>query len=338
MGKDSGPNSGPSGKRPPPEKDVMERNLQFDIKPYRITADLSRKDLPAKRSRFQYEVSLEGFPRMRARFFRKNNDTRKDFSYRISFRGLVEYNSTGNATVGLGYDNDKLVQQLSLVGNKARWTPFSCQNYPNASSPAKQCNSNYTSQDVYNDQLRIMLSVYLTPKEWFDARARRTFSPNQLKFDLLVSNWKYKSPVSKLAFVLGVDSMRVPVQSAKNPQADDPDREGCLFLNGDFSDSDQFGYTRFVSAGIGSSMTYPLAVSSVLSPSTLPADVTKNHDDDDDRDSAESPRNLLFTVDTTVQPTTVFFDPLLSMADNGVLPLAVSGVVLAFSVLFALFF
>jgi len=317
-----------------PPKDVMERDLQIDTKPYRITADLRRKDSSSE-SRFRYEVSLEGFPRMRARFFRRNNASTFSLGYRISFRGLVEYNSTGNGTVGTDFDRSLVVQELSLVGTKSRWTAFVCRSYPTPSSTARQCNSTYTNPAFTN--LNILLSVYLTPKEFHDAISNRTFSPNMLIFDLTVNKWPFKSPSSKLAFVVGIHTRVSPFQKNSNYYADEPDKEGAVKVSSssDYS-GDQFGYAKWVQ--VGSGVYCPLAVSQLLGRTKFSADLTKDDSEDDDNDPSEQFQLLLFTVDTTAQPSSIYWDPSLSMEDSGALPLAISGVVLMFSVLFGLLF
>jgi hypothetical protein len=331
-GKDAGPMPLSPNR---PAKDVMDRTLDYDVAPYRVRCDLRRKDSPLLQSRFQYEVSLEGFPRIRARFFRKNNDTNRAFGFRISFRGIVEYNSTGNGSGNNDFDKSKVVQQLSMIGLKTRWSPFACNRYPTATSKALRCDSTYRNM-AFNPNLTLVLTAYLSPEEMRDARINKTLTPNMLKFDLAVNNWHYASSMSKLGFVFGFHTRLECAKSPRNPVADDPSTEGAVFAGTSLA-GDQFGFSNSIMA-TATNVTYPLASSVLLSSGSFDNDVTKDDNEDDDKDPAENMKLILFTVDTTAQPPSLYWDPSVSMSDNGVLPLTMSGVVFLFVVVFGMLF
>jgi hypothetical protein len=308
------------------------RTLTVNTAPHIFTAKLQRLQLkPKEITILWFGFTTWGFPRFRVQFFENEEKGNSRFKFRFGLLHIAEYNDTtpdfqrANVIPGRG---------IRLIGRGPDWTDM-VYTGPDAITGVRTCMT-----QLVDPKGTVKITAKVAPRAVVDGNA--TLAPNKIKFDLAIENFQYQYPTSKIA-VLAVMTMKAafnPKDNKGSQSSINDDNADEVTVKSDTTvDGGRFAWVRDA---------FDTTRGQVVKVKSFPlrdddsdytgANSGKGGDvGDDDKDSNEVGKLVVFVFDTNGQPTSLLWDPEVAVDDNASIRLTGSFLIVVLAVLASFF-
>jgi len=297
------------------------RSLDVTKGPHTIMINGKKLSATGVHSRLQFLFTTNGFPRFRARYFRRSDDadTAAFFAFRTALVRVVEFVDAGND----GFDGtDDIISQLHVDNIPAAlWSALSQTDIStgDASIQAHSWETSVTGpKNSRFPDVTLTLRLYISSDLYHHAVINQTLGPNDLKFDVEIDNYQYHANNTRVALVFAVDSRSGRRLVDNNDDISDPDADvtNRLVIGDSNTDNGHFGWVSNLRAQFANSPLFvdtdiiPVVIKSETMLFSGNASLSEADDDDDSVKSGVETRSFIsFTVRSDDQPTSIHWDP-----------------------------